>query len=378
MTVEDFESQIRSLVAQGQMIGAIKLYRARTLAGLAEAKSAVEAIAAGQPFQPRDAAADGGTSDSMEDQLLILLKAGKKIEAIKLYRERTGAGLLDAKDAVEALAVKHGINAKAGCAGAVLLMVSIAVTSAVACGIAGCGQEGGAQPPVKTESRAEQPEPWMTANKNWPQIVLTNEATFRGHTPLHGASAFLLSSRDGRVFAATAKHLIGKNGGVVPDVSLDELDSVLQQWQIFPRTRPKESVEIEGLGLRGLESPRCDWLVLKLKEGGAKLPAQPLHARRDKVTVGERVYLVGCPYVEEACTQNVYRGTVTARVNDRFRFDLDPPVELRGFSGAPIIDEKGFLVGVTTVWFEPKTRGETYLEGGGEDASVIYSLIENQ
>jgi hypothetical protein len=187
-----------------------------------------------------------------------------------------------------------------------------------------------------------------------------------------------VSSRSGHVFAATAKHLIGENGGVKPDVSLSEFNSALQQWHMFPRTMPKASVDVEALGVGGLEGRNCDWLILKLKQGEKKLPAQPLHARQDPVTVGERVYLIGCPYVERDCKQNVYRGKVTARRNDRFRYDLDPPVELRGFSGAPIIDEKGYLVGVMTVWFEPKVKGETYLEGGGEDATTIYPLVENQ
>ncbi|WP_194909350.1 ribosomal protein L7/L12 [Catenulispora rubra] len=36
-----------------------------------------------------------------EAQLTTLVQAGKKIQAIKLYREATGAGLKDAKDAVD-------------------------------------------------------------------------------------------------------------------------------------------------------------------------------------------------------------------------------------------------------------------------------------
>ncbi len=36
------------------------------------------------------------------------LAAGKKIEAIKLYRERTGVGLKEAKDATEEIARCHG------------------------------------------------------------------------------------------------------------------------------------------------------------------------------------------------------------------------------------------------------------------------------
>ncbi|MEV7418696.1 ribosomal protein L7/L12 [Streptomyces sp. NPDC089919] len=37
------------------------------------------------------------------DRVLERLRAGKKIEAIKIYRELTGEGLKEAKDAVEAL-----------------------------------------------------------------------------------------------------------------------------------------------------------------------------------------------------------------------------------------------------------------------------------
>ncbi len=40
---------------------------------------------------------------SGSDTVTGLIRAGKKIEAIKIYREETGAGLKEAKDAVEAI-----------------------------------------------------------------------------------------------------------------------------------------------------------------------------------------------------------------------------------------------------------------------------------
>ena len=39
--------------------------------------------------------------------VLQLVLAGRKIEAIKAYREATGASLLDAKNAVEAITAQH-------------------------------------------------------------------------------------------------------------------------------------------------------------------------------------------------------------------------------------------------------------------------------
>src|SRR5207302_11065135 len=58
------------------------------------------------------------------------------------------------------------------------------------------------------------------------------------------------------------------------------------------------------------------------------------------------LFLMGCPYDELGCRQNVYTGKVTARSGDRFRFDIEPPVDLRGFSGAPILDRYGRVVGI--------------------------------
>lgn len=48
------------------------------------------------------AAAAGVTADWM-DEVRALRSAGKTIQAIKVYRESTGVGLKEAKDAVEAL-----------------------------------------------------------------------------------------------------------------------------------------------------------------------------------------------------------------------------------------------------------------------------------
>lgn len=272
-----------------------------------------------------------------------------------------------------------------------ILRLAISVVAAVllAAGPSGCSPEAPRDRQAASTNQSapsgpaisEPPEPWISKPPvSWPQIVLTNDASFSGHTPLQGASSFLIQTRKGRTFAATAKHLIGKFGGVKPTVSLTDFDSVLRTWKMFPRTVPQASVDIEALAIDdGLDWQKRDWLVLKLKQGGDRLPAQPLHVRPNPVAIGEKVYLIGCPYTERDCKQNVYRGTVTARrLPDRFRYDLDPPVELPGFSGAPIIDEKGYLVGVMTVWFQPKMDGKKYLEGGGEDAATLYSQLEGQ
>jgi hypothetical protein len=97
--------RIRQLVDAGKKIEAIKLVREQTGLGLKEAQAAVEAIEHGEtPELTLHVTVDlHGVSGVDLDEINELLLQNKKVEAIKLYREQTGAGLKVAKDAIEAI-----------------------------------------------------------------------------------------------------------------------------------------------------------------------------------------------------------------------------------------------------------------------------------
>ncbi len=97
--------RIRQLVEQGQKIEAIKLVRQQTDLGLQEAKAAVEAIERGESptLTPRQPTGAGSAYNLDLAPIQDALVQGNKVQAIKLYREQTGVGLEDAKDAVEAI-----------------------------------------------------------------------------------------------------------------------------------------------------------------------------------------------------------------------------------------------------------------------------------
>jgi ribosomal protein L7/L12 len=133
-------AEIRGALSAGNKIAAIKLYREATGLGLREAKDAVEALAAGRPLAPvaaSTAAAAGG-----QQTVVALLAAGQKIEAIRVYRETIGVGLKDAKDAVEAIearaaatgALRPIVERPARRGGAVLLVVAL-IAGVVAAGL---------------------------------------------------------------------------------------------------------------------------------------------------------------------------------------------------------------------------------------------------
>ena len=116
------DGRIIALLTDGRKIEAIKLYRDITGAGLKEAKDAVEALERGD-VPPRSSSPSSGDSEILE-----LMRAGQKIRAIKVYRDKTGSGLADAKNAVEAMARAHGLPAgPSGCGTAVLATILVAI-----------------------------------------------------------------------------------------------------------------------------------------------------------------------------------------------------------------------------------------------------------
>lgn len=93
---------IAALAQDGNTLEAIKLVRERTGMGLKEAQDYVEAFASGTS-RPAARSAPAPTSRSTLAEVHALAAAGNKIAAIKLYRELTGVGLKEAKDYVDAL-----------------------------------------------------------------------------------------------------------------------------------------------------------------------------------------------------------------------------------------------------------------------------------
>jgi len=93
------EKQIKDLLAQDKKIEAIKIFRQATGVSLKQAMEAVENIATESSWQRTKI-----ISAERHDQITDLLRRNRKIEAIRLYRETTGIGLKEAKDAVEEIA----------------------------------------------------------------------------------------------------------------------------------------------------------------------------------------------------------------------------------------------------------------------------------
>jgi ribosomal protein L7/L12 len=92
------DADIRDLVRRGRTIEAIRRHRARHGGTLLAARAAIEAL------RWETTQASGPAHSTLEAELEQLIRSGQKILAIKRYREVTGVGLKEAKDAVDARA----------------------------------------------------------------------------------------------------------------------------------------------------------------------------------------------------------------------------------------------------------------------------------
>lgn len=95
--------EIELLIAENRKLEAIKRYRELYNCTLKEAKSAVEALylTGFAEAAPVDTVTQ---TDDADTDIITLLQERHKIEAIKLYKDTTGASLKEAKEYIDSLA----------------------------------------------------------------------------------------------------------------------------------------------------------------------------------------------------------------------------------------------------------------------------------
>ncbi len=201
---------------------------------------------------------------------------------------------------------------------------------------------------------------WMAKPQSeWPQITMINqiEYTDKNH-PIAGCG-FLLDTGD-EILAATAKHvLVYFKSANMKTVSFD---NTLRLWRMFPKDNPDDVVVVGELinedkqELLGDAPVGQDWLLFTLKERSPDI--QPLKMRSGPIQEGETVYIVGWRYSDKDCSQVIYEGNYVRSeegshlVTTRELSDNTMP----GLSGSPVIDSRGYLLGLMSQKAEKMER----------------------
>lgn len=198
---------------------------------------------------------------------------------------------------------------------------------------------------------AQKPSAWIKqAPENWPIIAMTNHVKYQNgdsyiHSSFNYAGTGFLIDTGTDTLAATAKHVlwIAKNKARTSV----EINEELKTWMLKPKKNATDSVEL-GLLINEdmeevLEGPQSsiterDWLVFRVKKVSGAI--QPLTPRYTRLHLGEKVFVLGCPYADSSC--NTYSGKFLRQEGMDILLDLDTEANLAGASGSPVIDSDGY------------------------------------
>jgi hypothetical protein len=183
--------------------------------------------------------------------------------------------------------------------------------------------------------------------KNAPQILLTNSSDIKGYPHMdYLASSFLLQGQKD-TFGITARHLLGPGGGFREEISTTQFNKLLLRWIMYPRATEEvnESNSVTIKSLINTRKTKHDILVFKLSEiAESILPLKPYFGRLES---GEKLLLIGCSYSEKNCKQNLYIGSYGGFYNSELSvMNISGDFNFRGYSGAPVLNERGYCVGV--------------------------------
>ncbi len=93
------DPELQAMLRQGHFIPALKRYRQKHGVGLNEAKAALEAWRASS--EDHEQVAEVVETIASDPKIVKAIRKGNFIEAIKLYRAKTGVSLQDAKEAID-------------------------------------------------------------------------------------------------------------------------------------------------------------------------------------------------------------------------------------------------------------------------------------
>jgi len=191
---------------------------------------------------------------------------------------------------------------------------------------------------------------WIEKPQNeWPMITMINHIKYLDTEYQVAGCGFLLDTGTDTI-AVTAKHILAYfKSNTMNSVSFT---NSLKEWEMYPKDNISEKVYVEKIinentseSIQNLPVDR-DWLLLSIRQKSKK--NQPLQFRKSPLTTGEKVYIIGWRYNDNNCTQRIYAGKLEKISGGSLYISTIALANntVPGLSGSPVIDSKGYLIGI--------------------------------
>jgi hypothetical protein len=180
------------------------------------------------------------------------------------------------------------------------------------------------------------------SSRNWSGVVLRIEFLFPEERRAALGTGFVIRDHSRQLYVLTCAHLLAQ-----------------QQWETRFSVRMRTmngGKQIESLGSSvfvgtavDLKRPeRNGWpdmthdLVARAVDGSW---ARPLPLSHEGPHVGEAVWAVGCEWGKPSSDEKLFAGRVVQVSEGGFVFEKKDPFDPRGFSGGPIVNSRGEVIG---------------------------------
>ncbi|MGO4771971.1 trypsin-like serine protease [Flavobacterium sp. W22_SRS_FK3] len=191
------------------------------------------------------------------------------------------------------------------------------------------------------------------STKTFEEITLVNKIDFfDSKLDQSKFSCGFLLRYNNEIYAVTAKHLLKI---IKPDkMKTLSFENNIKSWSLYPLENKSEIVICDKLLnenkselLVAKSTYENDWLLFSIKENHSKI--KPLQIRVNPLIAGEKLYVVGWTRKMESGKQRVYEFEYYKTINNRILLkDIIVPEQFGGLSGAPVVDEKGMLIGIVS------------------------------
>jgi hypothetical protein len=183
---------------------------------------------------------------------------------------------------------------------------------------------------------------WAASDSSeWPSAVMVNRGVLTGNTGI-GGCGFLFRLPSKIVVAGTVLHVFGE------DTKIDALPGMIKSWTMATADSRKE-LRIGALAMNiNPDSPTnpVDCVIADVSQLG-DYPVEVLTPRISRLAVDEVVYVAGIS--RESGRKAAYHRAKVVYLYDapaRVDYIFDEQISTNGFSGAPILDSRGLLVGI--------------------------------
>ncbi len=201
----------------------------------------------------------------------------------------------------------------------------------------------------KKEVVVQEKEDWISESfENWPDIAMVNDIQlYEGNKRFNNTGCAFLIDTGRDTLAVTAKHIYM----ILQSEKLNTIsyNNIIKDWRMFPKNNRRNILNIDKLinedtsEIVSKNILMSDCLVFTLKNKMKNI--KPLKIREGHIRKREKLYVIGWAENDKG-KPNIYEGKYVAGMGEKILIDMKGKTNKVGLGGAPVIDSKGYLIGI--------------------------------